>query len=222
MRPSVALLEEREQRGQRHHVQALQGGAAQGGEQVTPTERAAVEAARDALRACSEPRCVLDGKPQLFETVSHENQRRAFSQAAAIDAILAAPEDTRLRDAADRVVCTAEPIMGAEGDDMVVTGYLHKTGAMHALIAVLREHGAAGPLRPGTPPAPCPGCAERDGRIAELDREASDAGWRASASNTRAEANVLRADAAEKALAEERERREKAEAKAEQYRRMLT
>lgn len=47
----------------------------------------------------------------------------------------------QIRDAAERVVCTAEAITERQGDYDVVVGYRHQTGAMHALIAVLRSAG---------------------------------------------------------------------------------
>lgn len=105
-------------------------------------ERDAARTARDTIaadrdRLWTEARR-FEGKYENEKGCNRKELREAKQRAAAAEARL-----TALTDAAERVVCTAEKVIEVQGDEEVVVGYRHKTGAMHALIGVLRGGGAA-------------------------------------------------------------------------------
>ena len=64
----------------------------------------------------------------------------------------ASAEGGSLVDAVERVLLTAEPVTERQGDEDVVVGYRHKTGAIHALLTAVRERGSSVSMpRPATP-----------------------------------------------------------------------
>ena len=70
-----------------------------------------------------------------------------------------------LVDAVERVLLTAEPVTERQGDEEVVVGYRHKTGAIHALLTAVRERGSSVSMpRPATPAS---ATAEGGGEAAE-------------------------------------------------------
>lgn len=82
-----------------------------------------------------------------------------------------------LVDAVERVIVTAVAVTEPQGDEDVVVGYSHKTGAMHALLTAVREAGSSVSFQRPTParatrgettPAPSPGaCPQCETQVPE-------------------------------------------------------